>query len=125
MRHICGKLLNEIRNRGSFRWRIATCEGAKALLDPRRITMIRVPVCSPTPLRCRCVCRGGLIVERVDVSEPASISSGIAERYATAIFEIAQESKSLAKLEGSVDALAEALDVSDDMRDMIASPVVS
>lgn len=87
--------------------------------------MIRVPVCSPTPLRCRRVCRRGLIVERVDVSEPASISSGIAERYATAIFEIAQESKSLAKLEGGVDALAEALDVSDDMRDMIASPVVS
>jgi F-type H+-transporting ATPase subunit delta len=61
----------------------------------------------------------------VDVSEPASISSGIAERYATAIFEIAQDNNELAKLEAGVDALAEALDVSRDLRDMIASPVVS
>jgi len=59
------------------------------------------------------------------VSEPASISSGIAERYATAIFEIAQESKELAKLESSVDHLAEALDASSDLRDMIASPIIS
>lgn len=59
------------------------------------------------------------------MSEPASISSGIAERYATAIFEIAQDSKDLAKLESGVDALAEALNVSDEMRAMIASPIVS
>ncbi|MFD0857386.1 F0F1 ATP synthase subunit delta [Roseovarius aquimarinus] len=59
------------------------------------------------------------------MSEPASISSGIAERYATAIFEIADENKKLAKLESSVDHLAEALDVSDELREMIASPIVS
>jgi F-type H+-transporting ATPase subunit delta len=61
----------------------------------------------------------------VDVSEPASISSGIAERYATAIFEIAQESKRLPKLEAGVDALAEALEASADLRAMIASPITS
>jgi F-type H+-transporting ATPase subunit delta len=61
----------------------------------------------------------------VDVSEPASISSGIAERYATAIFEIAHESNRLLKLETGVDALAEALNVSGDLRDVIASPVLS
>jgi F-type H+-transporting ATPase subunit delta len=61
----------------------------------------------------------------VDVSEPASISSGIAERYATAIFEIAQDSKRLPKLETGVDALAEALDASADLRAMIASPIIS
>ncbi len=59
------------------------------------------------------------------MSEPASISSGIAERYATAIFEIAHESKELAKLESSVDHLAEALDASADLSDMIASPIIS
>lgn len=62
---------------------------------------------------------------RVDVSEPASISSGIAERYATAIFEIAKESNSLAKLETNITDLAAALDGSDELRDVIASPVLS
>nr|WP_196780571.1 F0F1 ATP synthase subunit delta [Roseovarius gahaiensis] len=62
---------------------------------------------------------------RVDVSEPASISSGIAERYATAIFEIAKESNSLAKLEPNITDLAAALDGSDELRDVIASPVLS
>ncbi|QYX58515.1 F0F1 ATP synthase subunit delta [Roseovarius sp. SCSIO 43702] len=61
----------------------------------------------------------------MDVSETASISSGIAERYATAIFELAQEGKSLPKLEAGVDALADALEASADLREMIASPVIS
>jgi F-type H+-transporting ATPase subunit delta len=61
----------------------------------------------------------------VDVSEPASISSGIAQRYAAAIFEILQENDNLSGLETSVDALAAALADSDDLRKLIASPVVS
>ena len=61
----------------------------------------------------------------VDVSEPASISSGIAERYATAVFEIARDNDNLGKLESSVDALAEALAVSEDLQNMIASPVLT
>ena len=64
-------------------------------------------------------------IGRVDVSEPASISSGIAERYATAIFEIAKESNSVAKLESNITDLAAALDGSDQLRDAIASPVLS
>ena len=59
------------------------------------------------------------------MSEPASISSGIAERYATAIFEISKEGKSLAKLETNLTDLATALDDSAELRDLIASPVVS
>ena len=59
------------------------------------------------------------------MSEPASISSGIAERYATAIFEILQENNDLSGLETSVDSLAEALNSSDDLRDLINSPVVT
>ncbi len=60
---------------------------------------------------------------RVDVSEPASISSGIAKRYATAIFELAQETKSLKALEADVAALEGALSDSADLRGLIASPV--
>ncbi|ETX14856.1 F0F1 ATP synthase subunit delta [Roseivivax halodurans JCM 10272] len=59
----------------------------------------------------------------MDVSEPASISSGIAERYAAAIFAISKEQGELAKLEQDVDDLAQALDDSEDLRDLIHSPV--
>ncbi|TVS00581.1 MAG: F0F1 ATP synthase subunit delta [Rhodobacteraceae bacterium] len=57
------------------------------------------------------------------MSEPASISSGIAKRYATAIFELAQETKSLKSLEADVAALDGALNVSEDLRGLIASPL--
>ena len=62
---------------------------------------------------------------RVDVSEPASISSGIAARYATAIFELSKEAKALSALEKDVDALDGALTDSAELRDLIASPVYS
>lgn len=58
------------------------------------------------------------------MSEPASISSGIAERYATAIFEISKESGALASLEANVTDLAQALAESADLRDVISSPVL-
>ncbi|MGR3503137.1 F0F1 ATP synthase subunit delta [Pseudaestuariivita sp.] len=61
----------------------------------------------------------------MDVSEPASISSGIAERYATAVFEIARDNDNLGKLESSVDDLGAALDTSEELRDMIGSPVLT
>lgn len=67
----------------------------------------------------------GQIVGRVDVSEPASISSGIAGRYATAVFEIANENGKLAELETSLDDLAAALDSSEDLRDLISNPLYS
>ena len=59
------------------------------------------------------------------MSEPASISAGIAARYATAIFEIAQENKNLDGLESSINDLAAALDDSADLRNLIHSPLVS
>ncbi|MDO6728566.1 F0F1 ATP synthase subunit delta [Marinovum sp. 2_MG-2023] len=59
----------------------------------------------------------------MDVSEPASISSGIADRYATAVFEIANENGKLAELEGNLDDLAAALNESDDLRDLINNPL--
>jgi F-type H+-transporting ATPase subunit delta len=65
------------------------------------------------------------MTERVDVSEPASISAGIAERYATAVFELAQEAGDLKGLEADVDALSAALTESADLRALIGSPVYS
>jgi len=59
------------------------------------------------------------------VSEPASISSGIAERYATAVFEISQENGTLEKLEANIADLAAALDGSDEFRGFVASPILS
>lgn len=59
------------------------------------------------------------------MSEPASISSGIAARYATAVFELAREEKALPKLEKDVDALDAALADSADLRELISSPVYS
>jgi F-type H+-transporting ATPase subunit delta len=61
----------------------------------------------------------------VDVSEPASISAGIAQRYAVAIFEIAKENNNLDGLETSLGDLEAALNDSEDLRNLISSPLVS
>jgi F-type H+-transporting ATPase subunit delta len=50
---------------------------------------------------------------------------GIAQRYASAIFDLANDGKALPKLESDVAALSEALAASDDLRDLIASPIYS
>lgn len=62
---------------------------------------------------------------RVDVSESASISSGIAERYALAVFDLAKEGKELKKLEANLDDLSAALADSSDLTDLIQSPIYS
>ena len=59
------------------------------------------------------------------MSEPASISAGIAGRYATAVFELAKEAKGLKALEADVAALGAALEASADLRALISSPVYS
>jgi len=62
---------------------------------------------------------------RVVVSSSASLTSGVAGRYATALFEIAKEEKTLDRVEADLDAFAAALAESDDLRGMIASPIHS
>ena len=71
--------------------------------------------------------RGGFqeIVERVDVSEPASISTGIAERYAQAVLDLSRERDDLTKLEADVTALDEAMKASPDLRAALNSPLIS
>ena len=57
------------------------------------------------------------------MSEPASISSGIAARYAKAVFEIAEEDGKLAALETNINDLSAALNDSADLRLLINSPL--
>lgn len=59
------------------------------------------------------------------MSETASISSGIAGRYATALFELAKEAGEMAALESDIHALDAALADSADFRDLIHSPIYS
>ncbi len=59
------------------------------------------------------------------MSSSATLTSGVAGRYATALFEIARETKSLDKVEADITAVEAALAESPEFREMIASPVFS
>jgi F-type H+-transporting ATPase subunit delta len=59
------------------------------------------------------------------VSEPVSISQGIAGRYAQALFELAKETNGLKALESDADALGAALTSSAELSAVIASPVIA
>ncbi len=57
------------------------------------------------------------------MSDSSAQSSGIAARYATALFDLAKEAKKLPAVEKDLDSLDLALDSSADLSSMIASPV--
>ena len=59
------------------------------------------------------------------MSEPASISTGIAARYATAVFDLAKETNSVKAIEADVEALDSALAESADFNALIQSPIYS
>lgn len=59
------------------------------------------------------------------MSQSASLSRGIAARYAAALFDLAREAKGLAALEKDIEALEEALAVSPALRGVLTSPVVA
>jgi len=59
------------------------------------------------------------------VSESASISTGIASRYATAVFELARDGNALDTLERDIETLEASLSDSADFRDLVHSPVYS
>jgi F-type H+-transporting ATPase subunit delta len=61
----------------------------------------------------------------VDVSEPVSISTGIAARYATAVFDLAKDGKKLPALEKDIDALEAAIGSSAELKALISSPLYS
>lgn len=57
------------------------------------------------------------------MSDTTSYSSGIAGRYATALFELAKEAKKLPAVEKDLDAVSAAMETSADLSSMINSPV--
>ena len=59
------------------------------------------------------------------MSKSASMSSGVATRYAKAIFGLAKEDKQLNLLERDLSSLSEALKISEDLRNLISSPIYS
>lgn len=59
------------------------------------------------------------------MSEPVSISAGIAGRYATAVFDLAKEAGELDGLETQVGEISDALASSAGLRDLISSPIYS
>ncbi|TNC74692.1 F0F1 ATP synthase subunit delta [Rubellimicrobium roseum] len=59
------------------------------------------------------------------MSEPASISTGIANRYAQAVFDLAREDGTLDGVEADLNALEAALEDSADLRMLISSPIYS
>jgi F-type H+-transporting ATPase subunit delta len=59
------------------------------------------------------------------VADNNSPVSGLAERYATALFELAEDEKGLAELEADVGRFATMHDQSDDLKAFIRSPVYS
>ena len=59
------------------------------------------------------------------MSEPASISAGIAARYATAIFEMAKADKKIPALQSDLDALESTMSDSPDFNTLISSPMYS
>ncbi len=65
----------------------------------------------------------GQNIGRVDVSEPASISTSIAARYATAVYDIAKDGGTVKALEADIDALQAAMNDSEDFRTLIHSPI--
>ena len=59
------------------------------------------------------------------MSETAGISTGIASRYATAVFDLAKDGKAIKALESDVAALDAAMTESADLRTLLTSPLYS
>ena len=59
------------------------------------------------------------------MSETAGISTGIAQRYATAVFDLAKDGKAIKALESDVVALEAAMIESADLRTLLSSPLYS
>jgi F-type H+-transporting ATPase subunit delta len=57
------------------------------------------------------------------VAETSSLSASIAGRYATALFELAQESGTLEQTEADIAQLSDALEASEDLRSLISNPI--
>jgi F-type H+-transporting ATPase subunit delta len=64
------------------------------------------------------------VEKREQVAEASRVST-VAERYATALFELALEAKQLAQVESDLRSFARLVDESADLKRLVASPVFS
>ena len=60
----------------------------------------------------------------MDAQISSSVATGLSGRYARALFDLAIEGKSLAKVEASLKALTDALAESADLKALISSPLI-
>ncbi len=65
------------------------------------------------------------IREIVPVADTSQQSSGVAERYALSLFELALEANAVDQVRADLDAFQAMIDESDDLKRLIASPVFS
>ena len=59
------------------------------------------------------------------MAQSSSPISGVAERYASSLFELAREEKSIAKVESDLNSFQSMLESSPDLQRLIKSPVFS
>ena len=59
------------------------------------------------------------------MSDTSSLTSGVAGRYATALFDLATEAKNLPAIEADLETLSAALAGSEDLQNVINSPLLS
>ena len=59
------------------------------------------------------------------MTDRSSSVSGVAERYASALFDLARDSSSIEQIEGELKTVDEMLDASPDFRRLVESPVFS
>jgi F-type H+-transporting ATPase subunit delta len=75
---------------------------------------------------CRGLCPNTLNPTRpFDVATDEPIMASVAGRYASALFELAEEQRQLSAVETHLDAFQQLLDASEDLRRLIRSPVFS
>ena len=67
----------------------------------------------------------GAVVERGTVADTGSIVSGVAERYASALFDLARDENALDEVAGDLGDLSGLMDESEDLRSLVRSPIYS
>ena len=79
------------------------------------------------PPRCDARSRAGSPIKSGKLRLPASnaTASGLANRYATALFDLASERRALEQVEADLASLDRAIDESADLARLISSPIVS
>lgn len=92
-----------------------------------RTPLLTAPPTWPGAFACPLWCKPDIhLLEDIErVENSGGIGASLSGRYATALFELARESKQIETVEGSLNKLRAALDQSEDFRTLTTSPVLS